>query len=158
MSPFVSLRFLQTQSDARLLALARRGHERAFEALVHRYRRPLLAHCRRLLGSEARAEDGLQQGLMQAWIALQEGSEVREVRPWLYRVVHNASLNLMRGRTETAALEESLEAASTSESDVERRLAVRDALASVAALPMLQREALLQSNQRAHAVGNCGGH
>ena len=145
MSPFVSVRFLATQSDARLLALARRGHERAFEALVHRYRRPLLAHCRRLLGSQERAEDGLQQGLMQAWIALQQGTEVREARPWLYRVVHNASLNLLRGRVETAGLEEALEGASSGEIDAERRLAVRDALASVAALPLLQREALLRT-------------
>lgn len=151
MSPFVSIRFLQTQSDARLLLLARRGHERAFEALVHRYRRPLLAHCRRLLGSDARAEDGLQQGLMQAWIALQQGAEVRDVRPWLYRVVHNASLNLIRGRTETAVLEDSLEAAATSDTDVERRLAVRDALASVAALPLLQREALLRTAVDGHS-------
>ena len=88
---------------------------------------------------------------MQAWIALQEGAEVRDVRPWLYRVVHNASLNLIRGRTETAVLEDSLEAAATSDTDVERRLAVRDALASVAALPLLQREALLRTAVDGHS-------
>ena len=49
MSPLAtSLRFLQTQSDARLVELSHEGHERAFEALVHRYRRELLAYCRRL--------------------------------------------------------------------------------------------------------------
>ena len=54
---------LRTQSDARLVALARTGHDRAFEAIVERYRRPLLRACRRIL-PEARAEDALQQALV----------------------------------------------------------------------------------------------
>jgi hypothetical protein len=33
---------LRTQSDDRLVDLVRDGNERAFEAIVHRYRRPLL--------------------------------------------------------------------------------------------------------------------
>jgi hypothetical protein len=49
MIPAGSIRLLQTQSDERLLASARGGHEPAFEELVHRYRKPLLAHVRRLL-------------------------------------------------------------------------------------------------------------
>jgi RNA polymerase sigma factor (sigma-70 family) len=151
MSPFVSVRFLQTQSDARLLMLARKGHERAFEALVHRYRRQLLAHCRRLLGSEGRAEDGLQQGLMQAWIALQRDTDVREVRPWLYRVVHNASLNLLRARADTIVLEDDFEAAVAPEGDIDRRMEIREALAGVAALPQLQREALLRTAVDGHS-------
>ena len=70
---------LRTQSDERLVALARAGHERAFEAIVERYRRPLLRACRRIL-PEARAEDALQQA---SWPPgrLERGDEVRELRP-----------------------------------------------------------------------------
>src|SRR5690349_11988733 len=57
--PSPSLVLLRTQSDARLVALARDGHERAFEAIVERYRRQLLRSCRRVL-PEARAEDSLR--------------------------------------------------------------------------------------------------
>jgi DNA-directed RNA polymerase specialized sigma24 family protein len=49
-----SVKLLRTQSDERLVALAAAGHERAFEAIVERYRRTLLRHCRRYL-PEARA-------------------------------------------------------------------------------------------------------
>jgi hypothetical protein len=52
MSPILSLRPLQTQSDAKLVAMAHDGHERAFEVLVRRYRRQLLAYANRLLGAE----------------------------------------------------------------------------------------------------------
>jgi RNA polymerase sigma factor (sigma-70 family) len=146
MSGWVSLRFLQTQSDARLLALARDGHERAFEALVHRYRKPLLAYCRRMLVPAATAEDAVQQGLLQAWVALQRGAEVRDAQPWLYRVVHNVALRMLEvSGYEHAELSESLVGAEPPQSELERRMSVRAALGVVAALPPLQPEALMRT-------------
>jgi RNA polymerase sigma factor (sigma-70 family) len=145
MSPSVSVRLLLTQSDARLVALARAGHERAFEALVERYRRPLLGYCRRLLLPHERAEDALQQGLLQAWQALRDGAEVRDVKPWLYRIVHNAALNMRRSGYDYAQLSETLSGAGAPPEDLNRRIAVREALAGLAALPEMQREALLRT-------------
>jgi DNA-directed RNA polymerase specialized sigma24 family protein len=90
--PSPSLTLLRTQTDERLVDLVRRGHERAFEAIVERHRKPLLRAARRVL-PEGRAEDALQQALPAAWTALQRGDEVRELRPWLYRIVHHTALN-----------------------------------------------------------------
>jgi RNA polymerase sigma factor (sigma-70 family) len=146
MSPSISLRLLLTQSDARLVAFAQAGHERAFEALVKRYRRPLLGYCRRLLLSEERAEDALQQALLQAWLALREGTEVGDAKPWLYRIVHNAALNVLRvSGYDYCELRESLSGADAPQADLDRRIAVREALAGLAALPEMQREALLRT-------------
>ena len=83
--PSPSIVLLRTQSDARLVSLAREGHERAFEAIVERYRKELLRTCRRVL-PEARAEDALQQALLAAWKAIERGDEIRELRPWLHRI------------------------------------------------------------------------
>ena len=152
MSPSIPLRVLRTQSDARLLELARGGHERAFEALVHRYRKPLLGYCRRTLLPEARAEDALQQGLLQAWLALRDGGEVRDAKAWLYRVVHNAAISaLRRSGYDYVELDESLHGASAPESDIDRRIAVREALAGLAALPEAQREVLLRTAIQGHS-------
>jgi DNA-directed RNA polymerase specialized sigma24 family protein len=96
MSPLLSTAILRAQSDERLMALAREGHERAFEALVERYHRPLLRHVRRVL-PELRAEDAVQQAFLNAWSALERGVEVHEPRAWLYRVSQNAALNVLRG-------------------------------------------------------------
>ena len=52
---------LRLQSDERLIALTRRGHHGAFEALVQRYQARLLAFCRHMLGSQEDAEDVLQE-------------------------------------------------------------------------------------------------
>jgi RNA polymerase sigma factor (sigma-70 family) len=154
MSPFISVRLLQTQSDERLLAAAREGHERAFEALVQRYRKPLLRYCRRLLLPAARAEDVVQQALLQAWLALQRGAEVRDARAWLFRVTHNAAIDSLRtSGYDHEQLSESLRGASAPESDLERRTAVRQALAGLATLPELQREALLRTAVEGHSHG-----
>src|SRR4051812_49511806 len=93
--PSPSLTLLRTQSDDRLVALARVGHERAFEAIVECYRRPLLRAARRVL-PEARPEDPLQHALIAAWTALQRGDDVRDLRAWLHRVRHNTALNHLR--------------------------------------------------------------
>jgi RNA polymerase sigma factor (sigma-70 family) len=165
MSPSVPLCLLQTQSDARLVELARGGHERAFEALIQRYRKPLLSYCRRLLLPEARAEDALQQGLLQAWLALRDDSDVRDVKAWLYRIVHNAAISAMRrSGYDYVQLDESLHGGRAPESDIDRRIAVREALAGLAALPETQREALLLTAVQGHsheqvaaAMGLSGG-
>src|SRR5882672_8475541 len=146
MSPRIPIRLLAAQSDQRLAGLVRDGHERAFEALVHRYRRPLLRYCRHMGLCDARAEDVLQQALLQAWLALARGSEVRELKPWLYRIVHNAAINAVRGASERphSELTDALRAGTVAvgESELERRIAVRDALGDVAALPHMQRQAI----------------
>ena len=111
-----------------------------------RYRRPLLSYCRRLLLTEERAEDALQQGLLRAWLALQNGTEVRDPKAWMYRVVHNAAINTRReSGYDYAELHETLSGAGAPEDDLDRRIAVREALAGLAALPELQREALLRT-------------
>jgi RNA polymerase sigma factor (sigma-70 family) len=140
-----SLAFLRTQSDSRLVALARDGHERAFEAMVERHRRSLLAHARRLL-PEARAEDALQQALLAAWTALQRGDDVRDLRPWLHRILHNTALNALRvSGYDHEDLREALSLADAPQEEIERRLVMRRTLAGLAALPERQREALLRT-------------
>ncbi len=165
MSPLaLPLRFLQTQSDAQLAKLAGEGHERAFEALVRRYRKPLLAYCRRMTSSEASAEDALQQGLLQAWTAIRTGSEVRDPRAWLYRIVHNVAISSQRRPRPIPVEIEDTVCANGADHEAERRMAVREALEGLAALPEMQRDVLvstavdgLSHEEVAHALGLSSG-
>ena len=86
---------LATQTDARLVALTRAGNERAFEAIVHRYRAPLVRYAMRFLPA-SRAEDAVQQAFLNAFEALGRSDAAIDLKPWLYRITHNASLNLLR--------------------------------------------------------------
>src|SRR5437016_4702500 len=84
------------QSDDRLIALVRRGNAAAFEVLVSRYQPRLLAFCRHLLGSREDAEDVLQEVMAAAFNAILADERPINVRPWLYRIARNRSLNHLR--------------------------------------------------------------
>ncbi len=87
---------LRLQSDERLIALTRRGQHAAFEALCSRYQARLLSFCRHMLGSREDAEDVLQEVFAAAFNAVLADEREINVRPWLYRIARNRSLNHLR--------------------------------------------------------------
>ena len=153
MTPHISVSLLGTQSDERLASLAGSGHERAFEAIVERYSKALTRYAQRFLG-DARAEEVVQAAFLSAWSALTTGTEVRDLRPWLYRIVHNGALNAMN-RSESGDLEliEATDGALSPHAILEQNEEVRSALNVIAELPERQRAALLAVavDGRAHA-------
>jgi RNA polymerase sigma factor (sigma-70 family) len=144
MTARLSTRLLAAQSDQRLVELSQQGYERAFELLVKRYRKPLLRYCARMGLSPARSEDVVQQALLQAWLAIQRGSEVRELRAWLYRIAHNAAVNAMR-RPEAHPLSDALHVTTAATAEPEQMVAMRATLGGVAELPQMQRDAIVLS-------------
>ena len=137
---------LRLQSDERLIALTRRGHHGAFEALVQRYQPRLLAFCRHMLGSQEDAEDVLQEVFTAAFNAMLADDRAINARPWLYRIARNRSLNHLR-RPQPAG-QDSMDVferdggASTADT-VHKREEFRQIVADVHELPETQRTALL---------------
>ena len=152
-TPHVSIKLLLTQSDERLVRMAAAGHDRAFEAIVDRYRRQLLRYAERFPAAGP-AEDVVQAAFVRAWGALRDGTEVRDLRPWLYRIVHNTALNAARrepGADAELVESEALGVGPVEETEIQDDL--RRTLDGIAALPGRQRDALVAVavDGRAHA-------
>src|SRR3954468_24200385 len=134
---------LRSQTDDRLVDLVRAGNEPAFEAIVARYRRPLLRYCGGIL-SGGRAEDAVQQTFVKAYDAMRRDHGELKLRPWLYRIAHNTALNGLRDRSlQDQPLDPQLDGVERPDQAVERRQGVREALAAVEALPTRQRDAIV---------------
>ncbi len=137
---------LRLQSDERLIALTRRGQSAAFETLCSRYQSRLLAFCRHMLGSREDAEDVLQEVFAAAFNAVLADERDINVRPWLYRIARNRSLNHLRRASAIGvdSMDVHFAEHGLSTGDrVIRRESFRELLADVQELPETQRTALL---------------
>src|ERR1700736_800480 len=137
---------LRLQSDERLIMFTRRGNVAAFEALVSRYEVRLLAFCRHLLGSREDAEDVLQEVFAAAYNAVLADDRAINVRPWLYRIARNRSLNHLRRASAIGVDSMDVHFADHGLSTgdrVIRRESFRELIADVHQLPETQRTALL---------------
>ena len=74
------------------------GEEEAFSRLIDPYRRQLHAHCYRMLGSTADAEDALQDTLLAAWRGLPRFEGRSSLRSWLYTIATNVCLRAIERR------------------------------------------------------------
>ena len=70
----------------------------AFGGLVDPYRRELLVHCYRMLGSVDDAEDAVQDALVNAWRRRGTYVHDRSVRAWLYKIATNTCLDAIDRR------------------------------------------------------------
>jgi RNA polymerase sigma factor (sigma-70 family) len=137
---------LRLQSDERLIVLTRRGQHAAFEVLCARYQSRLLSFCRHMLASREDAEDVLQEVFAAAFNAVLADERDINVRPWLYRIARNRSLNHLRRASaigvDSMDVHYSEHGLSTGDK-VMRRESFRELIADVHELPETQRTALL---------------
>lgn len=131
------------RSEKRLARLAARGDTDAFAAIFRRYRQDLYRYCVAILGDPQDAQDALQSTMVKALAVLPGEQRQIELKPWLYRVAHNESIELRRRRRPVEPLAEDSAAPGSLEQTAADRGRLRDLLADIGELPDRQRGALL---------------
>src|SRR3954465_12791071 len=151
-------------SDEQLVDLVRSGDDRAFAAIHDRYEARLVAYARQLLGGAHHdAEEVVQDAFVRALGALRANDREMALRAWLYTIVRNRALDVLRrpgppavlGRAaRTPDLEPHAAVLPDAGGDPHERFARAEELgalvASMKRLPARQRTALVM-----HEMGGC---
>ena len=138
--------FLRLQSDEKLVTLTRRGNQSAYEALVGRYHARILGFTKHMLASKEDAEDVTQEAFAAAYSAMMADQREINVKPWLYRIARNRSLNHLRRQSAVGVDDFDHHVAHhgrTTEDEAHQREDLRQLMSDVRELPESQRTALL---------------
>ena len=131
-------------TDADLVSRAQAGQLDAFEQLVRKHRLATYRVALRMLGDESDAEDATQDAFVQAWRSLAGFRADAAFSTWMYRVVTNRCLNMLRARRRTEPLPDDREApASRPDRIAEARWQVEDLKLAILRLTPEQRAPLV---------------
>lgn len=83
--------------ETALIERARDGDVRAWEEIVLRYQDVVLRTAWVITGSQADAEDAVQEAFVNAWLAIRRFRSGSPFRPWILRIVANEARNRRRG-------------------------------------------------------------
>src|SRR6202140_4296556 len=91
-------RGVDKDSDGVLVTAAKRGNARAFEELVLRHERRVLAMAQRITNNREDAEDVVQETFHKVFLHLNTFEEKARFSTWLTRIAMNEALMLLRRR------------------------------------------------------------
>jgi len=89
---------MNASDSAAVLVRARQGDEDAFGALVQQHSRRVFQLAFRMMGNEQDAEDVVQESFLRAYRQLNSFQARADFGTWLYRIVANCAVDLMRSR------------------------------------------------------------
>src|SRR3954469_9349456 len=131
-------------SDAPLGEPARAGEDRAFDAIHERYEARLLGFARQLLGGAHHdAEEVVQDAFGRALHALRADDREMALKAWLYTIVRNRALDVLRRPVRTTDIEPHAAVLHDASGDPHERFARAEELSALVAglkrLPERQR-------------------
>ncbi len=138
-------------TDETLLQSYKEGNEQALVELTRRYFDMIYRYSYRFVQDTALAEDIVQETFIKMWRSIDTFREGMTVKPWLFRIAHNAAIDYLRKKkaihfsamTEEG-MEEQFEDADTNLLEETIAQEERDTLTScIEALPTHYREVLL---------------
>ena len=147
-----------SETDEELLETARQAQEgdyRAFERLVRRYQKKVIANCRYLTRNAASAEDLAQEVFVRVFFAMGRFEGRSSVHTWVQRIKVNHCLNFLKkegGKTflnvdddkvmnsRELALEPIAEKVVMNRGERERVAAILDAMSDSLRIPLLMRD------------------
>jgi RNA polymerase sigma-70 factor (ECF subfamily) len=125
------------------------------EQTIAIYQPLLQAIAYKIVRCKADAEDIVQETLAKAFYTMGLYPEVPPLRPWLFRIAHNAALDFLRRRARREGVQdgdEALETIADPDSEIERRQDAAASLRTLMRLPVSQRSSVILMDVLGHSL------
>jgi RNA polymerase sigma-70 factor (ECF subfamily) len=93
-------------SDEEIVERVRTTHPELFAIIVKRYQDKLLRYAKNLTGDGDRSIDVVQDSFIKAFVNLKGFDEKKKFSGWIYRIVHNEAINVIKKFKKEIALPE----------------------------------------------------
>jgi len=112
---------MEGPDEAELVRRCLQGDAQAFEPLVQKYQRVLFNVALRMVGSSEEARDITQNAFLKAYEKLRTFDGRHKFFSWIYRILINESLNVLRQRKAHQPLDPGLESTGNPQAEVQSR-------------------------------------
>ena len=131
----------------------------SLDSLLARLRPRLHRYCARMVGSVIDAEDVVQEASIKAIEAIAGPSAIANPEAWLFQIVHNAALDVLRRRARQPAFGDAEDLAMVSDPSDEtyQREAAAAALHTLMRLPVAQRSSVILKDVLGYSLDEIGG-
>jgi RNA polymerase sigma-70 factor (ECF subfamily) len=128
--------------------------EKAMEQLLAELRPRLHRYCARMTGSVIDGEDVVQETMLKAIEAAPTAGSIANPEGWLFRIAHNAALDLLRRRARERVehLDEESSAMASTPSTVDHHQLAVTSLRTFMLLPAAQRSSVILSDVLGHSL------
>lgn len=135
---------VKTLSDEQLIIYIRTKDKESYAEIINRYQEKLMRYAMYLVGDTHHSADVVQQGFINAYINLQGFDKKKKFSSWIYRIVHNEAMNMIKKqhRYQPLSYDSEYESDSAIEDTYTKEELVRETHACLEKMPVLYREPL----------------
>jgi len=83
-------------TDSQIIYLITEGDSDMYSVIMERYKDKLLRYATYLLKDYDVASDAVQETFIKAYINLRSFNAARQFSPWIYRILHNEAMNVIK--------------------------------------------------------------
>lgn len=100
---------IEKLSDEKIVELVQKKDKELFAHIIRRYSNKLTRYAAYLIGDEDKAADVVQNSFIKAYINLNSFNTKKKFSSYIYRIVHNESINLIKKEKKHISLDGKIE-------------------------------------------------
>ncbi|MBN1168532.1 RNA polymerase sigma factor [Candidatus Woesebacteria bacterium] len=100
---------LKKIKDEEIIEIVRSEDKEAYSEIIKRYEKKLLRYANYLVKDEHDAADIVQESFIKAYVKIKSFNKRKSFSSWIYRIVHNEAMNLVKREKRKVKIDEKME-------------------------------------------------